>query len=292
MSAFICPVCGAPLIRQEMAMRCEAGHSYDLSKYDYVNLLRSGQSASKRNGDDKLMVRARRDFLDKGYYNALRQGLVSVVLQYVPADGADILDAGCGECWYTAGVAAALAQAGIPAHIAGVDISKDALIIGAKRRCGAALAVASVYRLPVADRSCDMVLNLFAPWAPEEYARVLRPSGVLIRAIPLERHLIGLKEQVYDKPYLNTLPELETAGFTFEKRLDIHDTITVSPAADVQNLFKMTPYYYKTGVQDQAKLAAVESLVTEIAFGLIIYRKNGRRCGYGADPFPIWTDAN
>jgi 23S rRNA (guanine745-N1)-methyltransferase len=274
MPQFICPVCGGTLQREGKTMQCGTGHSYDLSKYGYVNLLRSTKSSAKRHGDDKMMVRARRDFLDRGYYNILRDELTDTVLKYSKGRRLDILDAGCGECWYTAAVAEVLAKKRISVHIAGVDISKDALIVGAKRRCGAALAVASVYHLPVGGETCDLVLNLFAPYVPSEFARVLRHGGWMIRAIPLERHLMGLKERVYDTPYLNTLPDLDAVGFTLLERRDIQDVITVTPAADVWNLFKMTPYYYKTGVRDQAKLADVDVLKTEIGFGLLVYRKD------------------
>ncbi len=75
----------------------------------------------------------------------------------------DLLDAGCGECYYTAAVAAALRTAGKCVGAAGVDISKDALRWGGKRAPDLQLAVASVFRLPVAAKSCDILLNVFAP---------------------------------------------------------------------------------------------------------------------------------
>lgn len=35
----------------------------------------------------------------------------------------------------------------------------------------------------------------------------------------------------------------------------------------------MTPYYYKTGARDQAKLHARDALTTETEFALLIYQK-------------------
>ena len=39
MSLFRCPVCGAPLNREEHTYCCAAGHSYDIAKEGYTYLL-------------------------------------------------------------------------------------------------------------------------------------------------------------------------------------------------------------------------------------------------------------
>ena len=42
--------------------------------------------------------------------------------------------------------------------------------------------------------------------------------------------------------------------------------------ADIQNLFQMTPYYYKTGREEHARLEQLESLSTQISFEILQYR--------------------
>ena len=271
MYGFVCPVCGSPLAVQDRSLRCESGHCYDIARSGYVNLLMSNQSG-KRHGDDAFMVRARRDFLDKGYYAPLREAVCDSILSRA-RQGIRLLDAGCGDCWYNAGVLEALAREGIAAEALGVDISRDALKIAARRTSDAALAVASVYSLPVADSSCDVVLNIFSPLAEKEFARVLRAGGVLIRALPLERHLFGLKQAVYDTPYLNPPAEKEVEGFTLSDWREVRYELRLSDSADIMNLFAMTPYYYKTGESDQRRLAQRTELVTEIEFGVGVYEK-------------------
>jgi len=266
-----CPVCGEVLIRTERTLRCESGHCYDLAKQNYVNLLMRNQSSDKRHGDDKRMVAARQEFLDAGYYAPLRDALCDLAAAYC-GDSADVLDVGCGEGYYTAAVRAALTAAGKPCTAVGIDISRTALIAAAKRDADLTLAVSSVSRLPVGEGSCDLVLNIFAPNDDAEFYRVLRPGGVLLKAVPREKHLLGLKEAVYDKPYLNPAPDYAPAGFAFLERRDICGVITVSPQQQIENLFMMTPYYYKTGAADQAKLKALSALQTEIAFGVLVFR--------------------
>lgn len=267
-----CPVCGGVLHREERSLRCGAGHCYDIARQGYVNLLRSNQSKSKRHGDDKRMVAARTAFLDAGYYAPLRDAVAAAAAEFTAGD-ADVLDAGCGEGYYTAQVLHTLQQQGRTPSVCGVDISRDALICAHRRAPELTLAVASIAHLPVADASCDLLLNVFAPHDAGEFARVLRPQGVLLRVIPLERHLWGLKCAVYDRPYENEMPDPALSGFVLTARRELRGTVTLRSQAEIEALFCMTPYYYKTGARDQAKLRALDTLTTETEFALLIYNK-------------------
>lgn len=268
-----CPVCRQPLFLQDRTYRCAAGHSFDCARSGYVNLLRSQQSAKKRHGDDKRMVLARQTFLDMGFYQPLLQGLIQAVQKHLPDPHIDLLDIGCGECWYTAGLCAALRDAGQSVSAVGIDISKDALQLAAKRDPSITLAVASVSSLPVGDESCNLLLNLFAPLSLAEFARVMQKNGVLLRAVPLQRHLYGLKAQIYDRPYENPVDDPALDGFALIDAVDLTGVLQLQSQAQIQALFEMTPYYYKTGVADQQKLQKLDQLETEYGFGLRVYRK-------------------
>ena len=159
MSLFRCPVCGAPLSREERVYRCPAGHSYDIAREGYTYLLPPNQKHSAAPGDDREMAAARRDFLSKGYYNPLLNTLCSIILAHTSPEPV-ILDAGCGEGYYTAGIHHALLEAGRRPQMAGTDISKFILRTAAKRDRDIAFAVASSYHLPVADEHVDVLLDL------------------------------------------------------------------------------------------------------------------------------------
>ena len=78
---FICPICAKELVRKEKSFLCENSHCFDISKYGYVNLLTTG--GKKGHGDDKLMVNARHDFLNKGYYEHLREAVCHEAEKYM-----------------------------------------------------------------------------------------------------------------------------------------------------------------------------------------------------------------
>lgn len=266
---FICPVCKAPLENSEKLYKCENGHCFDKSKFGYVNLLMSNQSSAKRHGDDRLMVRARRDFLSAGYYSFLFKEIKNICSKYLD-ENATILDAGCGECYYSGSIA----QCNPKYKFLGIDISKDALEFACKRKVVFPLAVASLFDMPVMSESCDCVLNCFSPKADAEFERVLKNGGILIRVIPLEDHLFSLKAAVYEKPYLNEKPEKDIENLTFAEYREISRELEINNNEDILNLFRMTPYYYKTGREDQEKLTTLASFSTKAAFGIFVYRKD------------------
>ena len=145
---FCCPVCKEELKLDGRTYRCINNHCFDCAKQGYVNLLQSNKSKSKRHGDDKLMIEARTEFLNTDSYKPLCDLMCELLQKYIPQN-ACVLDAGCGDCYYTGKIEKALADKN--ASIAGIDISKFALIAAAKRSKRINLAVASVFSLPVGD---------------------------------------------------------------------------------------------------------------------------------------------
>ena len=263
---FRCPVCKKPLQRREKQYCCQSGHSFDIARSGYVNLLLdNGQGC---HGDDKKMVAARSAFLDKGFYRPLCDKTVELCIQYA-AEGGALADCGCGECYYTAAVARR-----VPMKVYGIDISKAALAAGARRSRELTLAVASSKALPFEEESLNLVLNLFSPLQAEEFHRVLKPGGILIRAEPLKEHLIQLKRCIYDKPYENKPENRTVPGFSFLEEHLLRYEFLLKSNEEITALFQMTPYYYKTGRSDQAKLAGRNELACTAAFGLLVYRRN------------------
>lgn len=190
-----CPVCAGALEKRAGAYLCPKNHSFDIAKSGYVNLLLN--SSQGHHGDDKLMVRARRDFLDKGYYDRFIAAVADAAAEFTPPE-ATVLDAGCGEGIYSLAVLRAIEKAGKHGELLGVDISKTALQYASKR----------------------------------------------------------------------------SPDFTLVETREVRDIIHLSCNEDILSLFRMTPYYYKTGAKDQQKAERAQELSVKLAFGLAIYQKD------------------
>lgn len=272
-AALRCAVCAGPLSLHASAasariLRCPAGHSFDLAKEGYAHLLPLQKKHAAEPGDNKAMVRARHSFLQAGHYAALMQPLADLC---AALPHARIVDAGCGEGCYDQFLAAALPD-GASVSLAGFDLSKEAVRLAARALPNAAYCVGSSFCAPIRDGWADLVLNIFSPMAAAEFARMLRVGGHLIYAVPTARHLFGLKQVLYEKPYENEVKTTEYPGFALEQEVVAEEKITLT-GEDLQNLFAMTPYYWKTSADGAARLAECERLTTEIGFRYLVYRK-------------------
>lgn len=272
MFSFICPICRKPLESDGRACRCESGHSYDLARSGWVNLLVGKQSGQKRHGDDGMMIAARSAFLGKGWYKPLLDA-IGDMLEGRAEQGMSILDAGCGDGWYLAGLLERLAGQGLTVGALGVDISRDAVKASARRLPDAGFAVASVADLPLDNGSCDLVLSIFAPDSTAEFRRVLHRGGLYLRVSPLERHLFALKQAVYDLPRENPPEQFEPEGFRLLDSAEVRYGMALDSGEDIRALFAMTPYYYKTSAADQHKLDGLEELAVQAEFRVALYEK-------------------
>lgn len=235
-----CPLCGAQVTLADRALRCAAGHSFDVARQGYVNLLPG--DASPGTADTAAMVQARTEFLAAGHYAGLAEAIAEVAAAAVPeATPGCVLDVGAGTGYYLAAVLNRLpARSGIAA-----DVSKFAArrAASAHERIGAVVAD-TWERLPVRDGAAALVLDVFSPRNAAEFRRVLDAAGALLVVTPTERHLRELagglapltvddrKAERLDEQ-LGDLFELETAR-TYEAVADLSH-------AELESLVLMGP---------------------------------------------------
>lgn len=271
-SLFLCPVCRRPLARQDSSYRCAAGHCFDLAAAGYTYLLPSSGKHAKQPGDSREMAAARSRFLSAGYYAPLADKLAELCDQYTQSQPC-ILDAGCGEGYYTSCIFQHLTQSGKSPRIAGIDISKSCLRWAAKREKKIEFAVASSYHLPVAEESVDLLVNCFSPLSLEEFTRVLKPGGVFLYVVPGKEHLWELKQVLYDTPYPNDEKLSPYDGFEYLAVEHVTDRVHLPSQAVIADLFQMTPYYWKTPKAGGERLRALQELELTISFGIHAFRK-------------------
>ena len=263
-----CPHCATKMHSDEAGKTCrctgERSHCFDFSRSGYLNL--TGPKDGE--GDLKDAIRARTLFLSKGYYAPLSNA-INQMLNDLNAKA--VLDAGCGEGYYTN------RMAGSERAVLGIDLSRAGIDSAAKfakqNATGVGFAVGSIFSLPVGDATCNVVTNLFAPCCEEEFDRVLKPGGYLILVGAGEEHLMGLKQVLYDNPYLNPgRADLPTSMQPIDRQR-LQYTVTVCGEDAIEALFSMTPYYWRTSQADRAKLQGLTTLKTTVDFDIFLYRK-------------------
>jgi 23S rRNA (guanine745-N1)-methyltransferase len=184
----LCPVrdCQQSLVREPRRLVCSRGHSFDIARSGYANLLQPQDRRSKQPGDTPQAVAARRRLHDLGVSAPLNEAIGKLA---APTASDVVLDAGCGDGYHLGTLAALHKFAG-----QGVDISIPAIDAAAKRYPYCEWVVANADRvLPYEDNSFSLVLSITARMNPEEFYRVLQPTGRLLIAIPAPDDLIEVR---------------------------------------------------------------------------------------------------
>lgn len=271
LNALCCPICGSPFAVENggkslLCLGNEKRHCYDFASGGYINFAPPSQS---RSGDSKEAVRSRTEFLEKGFYAPIRDAVLEMTNKY---GGELFIDAGCGEGYYSDAIAA-------HGHsLIGFDLSKAAINTAAKRAVrnqheNAFFGVAGIYDMPIIQGVADGVVSIFAPCAHEEFCRILKKEGILVVAGAGKEHLLGLKEAIYDQAYVNTDREDMPLDMTLVCEREIRYDIALTSNKEIMDLFSMTPYYYRTGEQDLAKLSRLDNLTSQVDVKICLYRK-------------------
>ena len=270
-----CPYCKNTLhFDGNRSYVCENNHNFDLAKQGYLNLLPVNKKKSKSPGDDNMMVTARRNFLESGYYNPLMSKIKEVIETKLSFDApqVSILDSGCGEGYYSEH---ALNQInGLEASIVGTDISKHAVRQAAGKYKNNFYFVSSIYDLPIKENSIDIILSVFSPNDPKEFNRVLKDKGYLIVVSPGKNHMKQLAELIYDsfRPHEFNIPEKMGGSFesicTERKTFDIR----IEDSSMLMNLLKMTPYYWNTSEEAQEKIMNCLSISITCDFQITAFK--------------------
>lgn len=179
-----CPHCGGDLALADRTARCPAGHSFDVARQGYLNLLPG--DADTKTADTAAMVDARAHFLATGHYDPIVDAVAAACATAVESIGGPIVDLGAGTGHHLATTLDRLpSRTGLA-----LDISKPALRRAARAHPHiAAIGANAWHPLPVKEATAAAVLNIFSPRNPAEIARILTPNGALILATPTEAHL-------------------------------------------------------------------------------------------------------
>lgn len=278
----LCPVCSHPLEHLDAAaarqprLVCPNGHSFDAARQGYFNLLVG--KGTPFEPDSAAMVASRFNFLGDGHYLPLAQAVASAVVPYLPQEGAMVLDSGTGTGHYLRQILDAAASSGQQASAIGLDISKFALRRAARLNPEALNLVWDIWQpLPVAPNSVDAVTVVFAPRNPAEFARVLRPTGVLVVVTPRSGHLgeiaavagmLAIEEGKDER-----LAEAMAGLFEPDGTLDVDITLELTRAAAADVAFMGPAGHHLDLGQIAARLEnSPEPVTANAKFRLFVFR--------------------
>jgi 23S rRNA (guanine745-N1)-methyltransferase len=214
--------CRKPLEAKDGRLFCSAGHSFDVARSGYVNLLQPQERRSKEPGDTAKAVAARRRLHDRGITEPLLRGIGEIIRA---SSGDSVLDAGCGDGFYLGRLAE---QIGFAAH--GVDISIPAVDAAARRYPAVEWIVANADRfLPYAEASFSLVMSITARMNAPEFRRVLRDDGRLLVALPSPEDLVELRGSGKDR-VARTI-ETFSPEFSFVEQRRVSTTADLDAAA-------------------------------------------------------------
>ncbi len=270
-----CPLDGVPLAQDGQSWRCASGHSFDIARQGYVHLLPVQKKRSREPGDSKEMVAARRRFLETGGYEPVSDAVNRVVTAGLAVQPVwRILDAGSGEGYYTGRLAEALSGQ-TELQVLGLDISKWAVQSAAKRYKDLSWVVASNANLPVLPEAVDAVLSLFGFPVYGEFARVLKPGGLLLQVDTGPDHLRELREIIYPelKPARadqSTWPE----GFRSLGAESVRYPLTVEGQDRISDLLAMTPHGYRASEDGRRRAAELTGLTVTVDVTIRTFEKH------------------
>ena len=261
-----CPNCLRPLSPTgELLVGCGTGHSFDVNKRGFVNLL---NGPHKFIGDSAAMLDARDRFLGTGWYGPLQAAIHSAIAVESPER---IVDVGCGTGYYLATALPALPNA----RALAMDLSPVAVRRTIRSQSCSDGLVADVWSpLPIRDGAADMILNVFAPRNAAEFARVLRADGLLLVVVPQPTHLQQLREsglavQMQADKAAHLTASL-AAWFTLEVHEQLGRTVQLT-ALEVMSLIGMGPSAHHSGPAEVDPVATDRDVT--VAFDIFGFRR-------------------
>ncbi|VAW90816.1 Ribosomal RNA large subunit methyltransferase A [hydrothermal vent metagenome] len=258
-----CPIDGDSLVLNEKQLQCCNGHSFDIARQGYVNLLPVQHKRSKEPGDSKEMVVARTLFLNSDIYLPIAKKLLQIVKSKSIGSTLTILDAGCGEGYYLDYIINSLKATGLNPNSIGLDISKHAIIAAARRNKNITWLVASNRQPPVISNSVDIIICVFGFQSFEGFNKILQHGGLIILVDPGPNHLKELRNIIYNdirESEPTSLVEAEKLGFNLVDTQQLQFKTGDIDNSTIQSLLLMTPHFFRANKAGRDAAIALQNI--------------------------------
>lgn len=281
---FSCPYCARALVRSGCDYVCAAHHTFPIARSGYVNLC-----PSAKGGDTLTMLTARRRFLDGGHYRSLQRVVATTAKRHLHSRARDVnqlvmADIGCGDGSHLAEIGSAVKREIPRVHLVGLDVSKDAARMTARRDSSWEVAVADVRRgLPLVEGSAEVLLNLFAPRNAAAFSRALTSSGIAVVAFPSEDHLVELRDALgllrVEPMKLDRLVNQSAGYLALADVMSVDESRTFDATA-IEDILMMTPNAWHLTDAQRRRAAVLTRMAVTVSFRIAVFRRGRFYCRF------------
>ncbi|MFT8357693.1 putative RNA methyltransferase [Bifidobacterium aquikefiri] len=202
---FQCPICGKALHTAGSSLQCPDRHTFDIAAKGNISFLRSQHAHDGLY--DQSFFENRSALLSVGLYDHIVREVAHDVSHLPDSHATTLLDVGCGDGTLTKRLQSLITQSSFDSQhqreqavreltIFACDISSPAISIASRGSNTIRWFMADLANLPITDSSMDIITDIFSPANYEEFRRVLRPQGSLIKVIPGKHHLMELRQEI------------------------------------------------------------------------------------------------
>lgn len=274
---FHCPICQERMHVVELrSLVCTQNHTFDFAKQGYLNFL----TKPPKTKYDRELFEARHILMDSGQFFAPVLGKIAEIISENCTQLQEeliILDAGCGEGThlYT------LCQEYLPKEKkvvgAGIDIAKEGILVAAKYFDHFIWCVADLANSPFRDQTFHVILNILSPANYEEFHRLLKQKGLLVKVVPTGDYLKEIRQILFTAPEKQTYSN-EAVVEHFQESFQLIDRKRVEYTTDLQGeylnaLVQMTPLTWSVSQERIKRILQEKELIVTVSLEILIGRK-------------------
>ena len=248
---FRCPICHSPMkVMDEKSLVCENKHTFDFTKQGYVNLLKN---PVKTKYEKNLFEARRRLMTESGFFEPVCEEIAKIIQQHASLKTGTftILDTGCGDGSHLNQISNILQTNNDNKFVGvGIDLSKEGINVASKYHMNKIWCVADLANTPFKDKQFDTILNILSPSNYEEFNRLLKEDGMVIKVVPQSGYLHELRESIFDNTEKQSYSNVDTVE-RFKESYQMVTQLRVCYAMELEKdmlglLVQMTPLTWAT----------------------------------------------
>ncbi|WP_368653722.1 putative RNA methyltransferase [Ornithinibacillus sp. 4-3] len=269
-----CPICEEQVQVVELrSLQCANNHSFDFAKQGYINML----MRSVKTPYDKALFASRQEVIrETNLYTKLHASVADILKTHLTKE-ITILDAGCGEGSHLEQI---MKKSDLNNMLGiGIDIAKEGVLRAAKHYHHAIWLVGDLANAPLANQSCNAIINILSPANYQEFKRILSEEGIVVKVIPGKNYFRELREALYadDKQtYSNEdTVELFENQFQLIEHMHVQTTESISEQ-ELEHLINMSPLAWniEEGEKDQLRKHGIDQLTIDLE--ILVGKKSDR----------------